>query len=390
MQKAKCIWCNVEILQSTFDNKEGLCAPCYKKKSEEESHTKFMLTPGCPACDEQKYLSFRWQAITNNDKNHKYQKYIKPIKTLKYGTLYNCIICNKNWWLNDKSHTIYFIQDNHLSLLNEWNKNEYGIPKPLLEELLKIGATPPDIYGNRLNYIVIPCSVTTTDGNHYAKSLIKITNLPPIFNAQKNSTHILFSNKIKDIKPSPFALPLQVRKATAMAEEIRTGFSPTIVATYNKKHFVLNGITDFFDYKDIKGEEVFLPNKNNTEEHTEYYECNNNEEIYYFYSDLSWYQKILSDFLAKLDKEFLLKVEDRFEITNQGLYLAPTIPYNYSKQQNVQVLLKKPNGELQITPAYIFYPFLTPTPKEKTLTCQLPETTKDDVPIGTEVWILRQ
>ncbi len=152
----------------------------------------------------------------------------------------------------------------------------------------RIGRTPIDIYGNLSEYIVIPCAITTMDGNYFAKSIIKITQLPPLF---ENPERVAFVDEIKKIMPSSFALPLIVRKATALAEETHMCFSPTVVQSGNEKKFILNGIQNFFDYNGTKGEDIELLANTNIEKKPIFYEDKHND-VHYFYGDIRWYQKL--------------------------------------------------------------------------------------------------
>ena len=85
--------------------------------------------------------------------------------------------------------------------------------------------------------------------------------------------------------------------------------------------------------------------------------------------------------------QFLSKVEDTFLITDRGLIIVPGIPRNekgWKLSDGEPLELRRPDGtSLQTTIAAIelggrgkFTAILLPR-----------ELTKDDVPIGTEVWV---
>jgi hypothetical protein len=90
----------------------------------------------------------------------------------------------------------------------------------------------------------------------------------------------------------------------------------------------------------------------------------------------------------------LFTVEDRFEITNRGLVLAPKISSiaNFSsfKKMTAKILLRKPDGT-EIRPAKIAYEYATmkkDTQKTRVPVLVLGEYKKDAIPIGTEVFLL--
>lgn len=90
-----------------------------------------------------------------------------------------------------------------------------------------------------------------------------------------------------------------------------------------------------------------------------------------------------------MTKLFLFKVKDCFQLTNVGLVVMPGIPLeHYEGSNDVVLLLKKPNGQHIEENAKIFYSFPVPTPENKMLTVSFSGITKDDVPIGTEIWFV--
>lgn len=225
MLKVKCSHCGVDILQSTYDKHDGICAPCYKRKEQDEQVRRFISTPGCPNCDGSRYISFSWKKVTDiKNKFNKYAKYILPSKKLKYGTLYKCKNCKVSWWLDVKHSSMHLITQDRLPILEKWNNKRYTLSINQLIKLSKIKKTPTDIY-RKSEFIIFPCSVITNSDMHYAKSIIKITNLPPLY---ENPSFVLFADEIKNIIPSPYSLPISVRKATSLAQEVRMCFSPAV------------------------------------------------------------------------------------------------------------------------------------------------------------------
>lgn len=90
-----------------------------------------------------------------------------------------------------------------------------------------------------------------------------------------------------------------------------------------------------------------------------------------------------------MTKIFLFNVKDCFQLTNLGLAVAPGLPLEYYDGPiDLVLLLKKPNGQQAEANAKIFYPFFVPTPDNKMLTVLFPDLTKNDIPIGTDVWFI--
>jgi hypothetical protein len=71
---------------------------------------------------------------------------------------------------------------------------------------------------------------------------------------------MLYQN-IGVVEPSRFALPMDVRRATVFAPEIRMGFAPTRVVATNGKPFVLHWATSLLYQAGVTGSEIRLSAK---------------------------------------------------------------------------------------------------------------------------------
>jgi hypothetical protein len=60
------------------------------------------------------------------------------------------------------------------------------------------------------------------------------------------------------VTPSPFALPLDVRKASAEREEVSMGFAPFGVMDNHGNEYTLGAETNFFDTDGVKGKDIIL------------------------------------------------------------------------------------------------------------------------------------
>jgi hypothetical protein len=91
--------------------------------------------------------------------------------------------------------------------------------------------------------IRIPCLVRRTQDELYDPALVVITKLPPI---QQGRKRVLLGNNNDSIGQSDLALPLRVHIATLHADEINTGFAPTLVKSRDNQYFVLNWTVQIF------------------------------------------------------------------------------------------------------------------------------------------------
>lgn len=302
MSKVSCTKCNALILKNTHQKYFGLCAPCYKEKIQHIKYEKFISISGCPSCDGSHDSTFYWKEKTT--KFNEYKKYILPIKNLKYGTLYQCRICRIHWYFDPESQIMYVIDKKNLEVLNKWNSKKFLLSEKILTELKKIKENPIGIYGINSKHLIFPCSVLTKKNIRYDKAIIKITYLPPL-KWYEDANFVLFCDEIQSILPSPYALPIEVREATSMAQEVRMGFAPTVVQSTGGKIFVLNGETNFFDYQGLIGKDIQLPDGLSKEKEMEYHDSSGNNSTYCFYADYDLCQNIITSERMVRYKEFL-------------------------------------------------------------------------------------
>jgi hypothetical protein len=87
-------------------------------------------------------------------------------------------------------------------------------------------------------------------------------------------------------------------------------------------------------------------------------------------------------------KTKLLTVADAFFLEGRGVIVTPPIPVpDYSGPESVSAMLRKPSGEEAIVQARLQIPMVNPPPQVYSYLCLLVGLTKQDVPIGTEIWI---
>ena len=73
---------------------------------------------------------------------------------------------------------------------------------------------------------------------------------------------VRLGSEIASITESPFALPLSVRKASSLAEEMSMGFSPTVIEMVDGRKFVLNGASSFMTIAGYRGRDAEVAGSN--------------------------------------------------------------------------------------------------------------------------------
>ena len=88
--------------------------------------------------------------------------------------------------------------------------------------------------------------------------------------------------------------------------------------------------------------------------------------------------------------EFLLcTIEDTFLITGHGLVIAPAFSvsaYRFDAFQRMGVV--RPDGESLECRAHFQIPFQSPPPNVPNFLCALLDVGKDEIPVGSELWLL--
>ena len=89
-----------------------------------------------------------------------------------------------------------------------------------------------------------------------------------------------------------------------------------------------------------------------------------------------------------MGKTKLLTVDATFLIERRGVVVTPKIPVDcYSGARSRPVLLRTPDGLERTVRASLDIPRVSPPHPALYYLCLLADLTKDDVPIGTEIWI---
>jgi hypothetical protein len=84
-----------------------------------------------------------------------------------------------------------------------------------------------------------------------------------------------------------------------------------------------------------------------------------------------------------------MTVEDSFQIGGRGLVVVPApLVSEYEGPLKLSVKLLRPDGSELNAELHISHVFQTPPPKELRWGCVFPRLSKQEVPIGTEIWLI--
>jgi hypothetical protein len=216
--------------------------------------------PKCKVCDDPPHAAFNWQYAQENrgQELHALFDQLKQVKDLKFGHLYACRLCGLNWVLDDDRYTMTRVPPDRQGVLNEWNENQLPIEQEQLRVLDAIGGTAPKCWMGHDRVVEIPCAITTGSGERIDPAVVWITKRPPIDDV---TSRIRLYQNIAAVEPSQFALPMDLRRATVLAHEVRMGLAPTRVVATNGTPFVLHWATSLFYQNGIHGSEIRLSAK---------------------------------------------------------------------------------------------------------------------------------
>lgn len=201
------------------------------------------VDPTCAACGAGATISFNW-AFARQRGSTQDKERIAPLerwKSLRRGELYRCNVCHEDWHLDGSGQTMTHVGSARLPLVLAWDREPIKLADDLEARLAQIGPTPPDVYGNCSDRRVTPCKVVTTVGEEIDPAMICLQLDAPV----QEHMHFRLGSEVAAIEVSELALPLEVRVASSRAEEMRMGFSPSLIEMPNWRRYVLNGMTSF-------------------------------------------------------------------------------------------------------------------------------------------------
>lgn len=162
-------------------------------------------------------------------------------RELRRGMLYRCRACDVVWHLDGDAEWMTHVQSERLPLVLDWNRVPIILAPALCDIIERIGATPPDLYGNGKERRVTPCEIISRTGERFETALICVQRDAPV----QDHMRFRLGSEIAEVRESPFALPRAVREASSRADEMRMGFYPTLIEMQDGQRFVLNGMTSF-------------------------------------------------------------------------------------------------------------------------------------------------
>lgn len=124
---------------------------------------------------------------------------------------------------------MHFVPPAKFDLLMEWSQGPVTLTARQMEQLSAIGYVAK--HQGRREY---PCSITTKRGEVYDTAVMTIQADPPLDGDSRLASNIL------EIRPSPYALPLDVRVACSRALEVANGFAPTTIELPTGEDIVVN------------------------------------------------------------------------------------------------------------------------------------------------------
>ena len=235
----------------------------------------------CNTCEAGFMEMFNWKMANEGELDlPNVKEGFTHLKPMKSGALYECKECGAKWYVDGEGVLAHFIGASQLPSLMAWNDMKVDLTAEQRSILHKIGRTPPDTYGNGSKYEEYPCAVETTDGEKIDMAVVSIQVVAPLRGSQTNR----LASDIKSIEPSPYALPLDVRRATSDAEEMAMDFAPTLITLSNGEKRMLNWTQNFLKISGVDASVTQVSNdaynyKNMPEQY------NLEDEVIYFVAD---------------------------------------------------------------------------------------------------------
>ena len=218
---------------------------------------------GCPNCYEENIISFGLDYLES-----KFESTIKFDYNLGGVNLYKCEKCETSFFIRENMYERVF--PGQPELLQKWSEKKLGCPSTLKSQIDLIGLTQ-----NWDSTLILPCKIELNNGQEFDFTTIRFTTQPSLGSYYNNFKNIFFIDEIKSIRQSDYALSKDIRLACMTAEEKRMGFYPTVVKNHQNIEAVINGISIFFNYNDIKGSDLELANKGWNYKDNYVYDLNN-------------------------------------------------------------------------------------------------------------------
>lgn len=211
-------------------------------------------TVACQGCHAGHLVGFNRAQASDRDPAMPVRSGFEVSRPLRSGALYRCKRCDRPWYLSITTGLMSLVPDERMALILAWDRSRILLSPSVTARLGQIGPTPPDQYGNGGEYRETPCGVVTTAGERIDLAVVSLQSHAPF----EPWRRCRLGSEIADVYPSPHALPLAVRRATAQAEEIRMGYAPTLVEAPGGRILVLNWRSSFLVMDGIEAPQVRL------------------------------------------------------------------------------------------------------------------------------------
>lgn len=211
------------------------------------------LDGGGACCDGWTGMNWRIAGERKDDDMAAVAARLSRREKLKLGWRYECLRCATHWFLDEEESWIARVPHDRRDAVLEWSRRDLSVDENSMSVLRSIGATPPDLYGNGSDAVVVPCQIVLASGASHERALFCFQRRPPL-----TVDAFAFADDVVEVAPSDFALSPTVRVATTRAAEVSMGYAPTGVRTSHGDQFVLNWTTHFVSYGSLRGADITL------------------------------------------------------------------------------------------------------------------------------------
>lgn len=194
---------------------------------------------GCQLCYKIDTISF--------NKEYYEKEYEYCFQELYSGLgIYQCEKCHTVF--KDKNGMYEKVNDTYIAYLKHWESLSFELFYQFNEIIQKIQPIKVDA-----NTWELPCKIVLQNDEVIDFCTLQFSSSHPAPYIQSTYDKVFFSDEIKEIKESEYALSYAVRKASMEAPEIRMCYSPLSLVNDQHQHVLVNGPSLFFYKNGIKG-----------------------------------------------------------------------------------------------------------------------------------------
>lgn len=207
---------------------------------------------GCPACGGHRCTGFDWDAAVAGRLGEPRVGVgaVRLVRALKFGELLACTRCAQAWFRmrrgdggSPQSWT-KLVPAAHADRVARWDAQPHRPSDATRAILREIGASPAERLGFGARTVGVPCRAVLATGEARDPALVWFCRHPPV---EPFQTRVAWIEDVREVGPSRFALPKDVRVAAALAPEVRMSFRPLPVLAADGRELTLDGPEDFLD-----------------------------------------------------------------------------------------------------------------------------------------------